>query len=138
MTDNEITYQIRGAIYNVYRELGPGLLESVYEEAMTYELEKRGLTVERQLEVPIHYDGQILKTPLRLDLLVQGRIVIELKSVKELQEVFFKQTRTYLRLLGLKVGILVNFNRKFLPFLLFLRDKKRQLPLMRTAFPLLS
>jgi GxxExxY protein len=110
MTDNDITYQIRGAIYDVYRKLGPGLLESVYEEAMTYELEKRGLTVERQLEVPIHYDGQILKTTLRLDLLVQGRIVVELKSVRELQEVFFKQTRTYLRLLGLKVGILVNFN----------------------------
>lgn len=110
MTDNDITYQIRGAIYDVYRKLGPGLLESVYEEAMTYELEKRGLTVERQLEVPIHYDGQILKTLLRLDLLVQKRIVVELKSVKELQEVYFKQTRTYLRLLDLKVGILVNFN----------------------------
>jgi len=110
MTDNDITYQIRGAIYDVYSKLGPGLLESIYEEALVYELEKRGLTVERQLEVPIHYDGHILKTPLKLDLLVQKRIVVELKSVKELQEVFFKQTRTYLRLLGLKVGILVNFN----------------------------
>ena len=110
MTDNDITYQIRGAIYDVYSKLGPGLLESVYEEALIYELEKRGLLVERQLEVPIHYDGQILKTTLKLDLLVQKRIVVELKSVKELQEVFFKQTRTYLRLLNLKVGILVNFN----------------------------
>ena len=110
MTDNDITYQIRGAIYDVYKNLGPGLLESVYEEAMVYELEKRGLTVERQKEVPIHYDGHILKTPLKLDLLVQNRVVVELKSVKELQDVFFKQTRTYLRLLDLKVGILVNFN----------------------------
>ena len=110
MTDNDITYQIRGAIYNVYSKLGPGLLESVYEEAMVYELEKRGLTVERQLEVPIHYDGQILKTSLRLDLLVEKRVIVELKSVKELQEIFLKQTRTYLRLLDLKVGILVNFN----------------------------
>ena len=110
MTDNDITYQIRGAIYDVYKNLGPVLLESVYEEAMVYELEKRGLKVERQKDVPIHYDGQILKTPLRLDLLVQDRVVVELKSVKELQDVFFKQTRTYLRLLGLKVGILVNFN----------------------------
>ena len=93
MTDNDITYQIRGAIYDVYKNLGPGLLESVYEEAMVYELQKRGLKVERQKEVPIHYDGHILKTQLRLDLLV-----------------FWKQTRTYLRLLGLKVGILVNFN----------------------------
>ena len=110
MTDNEITYQIRGAIYDVYKALGPGLLESVYEEAMVYELQKRGLKVTRQMEVPIHYDGHILKTPLRLDLLVEDRVVVELKSVKELQDVFFKQTRTYLRLLDLKVGILVNFN----------------------------
>ena len=110
MTDNDITYEIRGAIYEVYKNLGPGLLESVYEEALTYELQKRGLKVERQKEVPIHYDGHILHTQLRLDLLVEGRIVVELKSVKELQDVFFKQTRTYLRLLGLQVGILVNFN----------------------------
>jgi GxxExxY protein len=110
MTDNDITYQIRGAIYDVYKNLGPGLLESVYEEAMVYELQKRGLTVERQKEVPIHYDGHILKTQLRLDLLVEGRIIVELKSVKEMQDVFWKQTRTYLRLLGLQVGILVNFN----------------------------
>ena len=94
----------------MYKALGPGLLESVYEEAMVYELQKRGLKVTRQMEVPIHYDGHILKTPLRLDLLVEDRVVVELKSVKELQDVFFKQTRTYLRLLDLKVGILVNFN----------------------------
>ena len=110
MTDNDITYQIRGAIYDVYRNLGPGLLESVYEEALVYELEKRGLAVERQKEVSIQYDGHVLKTPLRLDLLVEDRVVVELKSVKEMQDVFWKQTRTYLRLLGLRVGILVNFN----------------------------
>ena len=110
MTDNDITYQIRGAIYDVYKNLGPGLLESVYEEAMVYELQKRGLKVERQVEVPIHYDGHLLKTSLRLDLLVEGRVIVELKSVKEMQDVFWKQTRTYLRLLGLNVGILVNFN----------------------------
>jgi GxxExxY protein len=110
MTDNEITYQIRGAIYDVYKNLGPGLLESVYEEAMVYELQKRSLKVERQVEVPIHYDGHLLKTALRIDLLVEGRVVVELKSVKEMQDVFWKQTRTYLRLMGLKVGILVNFN----------------------------
>ena len=110
MKDNDITYQIRGAIYKVYVALGPGLLESVYEEALAYELQKNGLKVERQVEVPIHYDGKMLKTSLRLDLLVEDRVIVELKSVMELQDVFFKQTRTYLRLLGLKVGILVNFN----------------------------
>ena len=110
MKDNEITYQIRGAIYDVYVALGPGLLESVYEEALAYELQKRNLKVERQKDVPILYDGQLLNTPLRLDMLVEDRVVVELKSVKELQDVFFKQTRTYLRLLGLNVGLLVNFN----------------------------
>ena len=112
MTDNDITYQIRGAIYNVYKALGPGLLESVYEEALVYELQKGGLKVERQKDVPIHYDGKLLKTPLRLDLLVlvEDRVIVELKSVKDLQDVFFKQTRTYLRLMDLKVGLLVNFN----------------------------
>jgi GxxExxY protein len=110
MTDNEITYQIRGAIYDVYVALGPGLLESVYEEALVYELQKRTLKVERQKEVPILYDGHLLKTQLRIDLLVEGRVIVELKSVKEMQDVFWKQTRTYLRLMDLKVGILVNFN----------------------------
>ena len=94
----------------MYKKLGPGLLESVYEEAMTYELTKRGLMVERQKEVPINYDGHILRTSLQIDLLVEGRIVLELKSVKEMQDVFWKQTRTYLKLMGLEVGILVNFN----------------------------
>lgn len=110
MTENEISYQIRGAIYDVYKKLGPGLLESVYEEALAYELKKRSLKVERQVEVPINYDGHILNTPLRLDILVENKVIVELKSVKEMQELFFKQTRTYLRLKGLKLGILVNFN----------------------------
>ena len=110
MTENEIIYQIRGAIYDVYKNLGPGLLESVYEEALVYELQKRGLTVERQKEVPIHYDGHFLKTELRVDLLVEGKVVVELKSVQEMKNVFWKQTLTYLRLLNLHVGILVNFN----------------------------
>ena len=110
MTENQLSYEIRGAIYDVYKALGPGLLESVYEEALAYELKKRGLKVERQKEVPIHYDGQILNTALRLDMLVEDQIIIELKSVKDLQDVFFKQTRTYLRLMNLHLGILVNFN----------------------------
>jgi len=110
MTDNQLSFEIRGAIYTVYKALGPGLLESVYEEALAYELQKRGLKVERQKEVPIHYDGKLLNTTLRLDMLVEDQIIIELKSVKEMQEVFFKQTRTYLRLMNLHLGILVNFN----------------------------
>jgi GxxExxY protein len=110
MTDNELTYQILGAIYDVYKALGPGLLESVYEEALAYELQQRGLMVERQKLVPIIYKGNVLKTELRLDILVEGRVIVELKSVEEMKKVFYKQLLTYLRLMNLNVGILVNFN----------------------------
>ena len=110
MTDNELTYEIRGAIFDVYNALGPGLLESVYEEALVFELEQRGLTVTRQMDVPILYKGNELKTPLRLDLLVNDQVIVELKSVEEMKPVFAKQLLTYLRLLDKRVGLLVNFN----------------------------
>jgi GxxExxY protein len=109
MTDNELTYQIRGAIWDVYNALGPGLLESVYEEALCFELSQRGLKVERQLQVPIVYKGTALKTDLRLDLLVENQIIVELKSVEEMKPVFFKQTKTYLKLMNKHLGLLVNF-----------------------------
>ena len=109
MTDNELTYQIRGAIWDVYNALGPGLLESVYEEALCFELSQRGLKVERQLQVPIVYKGTVLKTDLRLDLLVENQIVVELKSVEDMKPVFFKQTKTYLKLMNKHLGLLVNF-----------------------------
>lgn len=110
MTENEISYQIRGAIYDVYKELGPGLLESVYEEALVYELKERGLQVERQRHVPIVYKGIVLATDLRLDILVEDMVIIELKSVSELLPVHHKQLLTYLRLMQKHLGILVNFN----------------------------
>ncbi len=110
MTINEITYEIRGAIYDVYKELGPGLLESVYEESLCFELEQRGLNVERQVQVPIRYKGNMLKTELRLDLLVEDKVIVELKSVEEMKKVFSKQLLTYLRLMDKKIGLLVNFN----------------------------
>lgn len=110
MTENELTYQIRGAIFDVYNTLGPGLLESVYEEALVFELQQRGLQVARQLEVPINYKGTILKTALRLDLLIENQIIVELKSVEEMKPVFAKQLLTYLRLLDKRVGLLVNFS----------------------------
>ncbi len=110
MNVNDITYQIRGAIYDVYVALGPGLLESVYEEALKFELENRGLKVESQLTVPIIYKGHSLKTDLRLDMLVEDTVIVELKSVIELKDVFFKQLLTYLRLMNKPIGFLVNFN----------------------------
>ncbi len=109
MTDNELTYQIRGAVWDVYNDLGPGLLESVYEEALVYELQQRGLKVERQKQVPIIYKGCKLNTDLRLDLVVEDQIIVELKSVEELRPIFFKQTKTYLRLMNKRIGLLVNF-----------------------------
>ena len=110
MNTNDVTYEVRGAIYDVYKELGPGLLESVYEEALAFELEQRGLIVERQKQVPITYKGNVLKTELRLDLLVEDKVIVELKSVEEMKNVFAKQLLTYLRLMNKKVGLLVNFN----------------------------
>ena len=110
MTHDEITFEIRGAVYDVYKVLGPGLLESVYEEALVYELEQRGLKVERQKQVPIIYKGNVLRTDLRLDLLVEDKVIVELKSVEEMKKVFGKQLLTYLRLMNKRVGLLVNFN----------------------------
>jgi GxxExxY protein len=112
MTINDITYEIRGAIYDIYKELGPGLLESVYEEALCFELEKCGLKVKRQVEVPIHYKGNELKTPLRLDLFVEDKVIVELKSVEEMKPVFAKQLLAYLRLMDKRIGVLVNFQHR--------------------------
>ena len=110
MTEDEITYQIRGAIFDTYNALGPGLLDSVYEEVLIYYLSKRGLYVERQVEVPIEVDEFILTNTLRLDLLVENTIIVELKSVSEMRDIFHKQILTYLKLSKLHRGILVNFN----------------------------
>ena len=110
MTVNELTYEIRGAIFDVYNNLGPGLLESVYEEALVFELQERGMEVARQVEVPILYKGNELKTSLRLDVLVENQVIVELKSVEEMKPVFAKQLLTYLKLMNKRVGLLVNFN----------------------------
>ena len=110
MKEYQLTYQIRGAIYDTYNALGPGLLESVYEEALVYFLCKRGLLVERQVQVPLIVDGNFLETQLRIDLLVERRIIIEIKSVLDMRDVFHLQLLTYLKLTKLHRGILVNFN----------------------------
>jgi GxxExxY protein len=109
MEDEVLTYQIRGCIFNVYNELGPGLFESVYEAALCYELGKAGLAL-RQLELPVKYDGMILDVAFRIDILVENKVIIELKSVEELTKVHYKQIITYLKLPALPLGLLVNFN----------------------------
>ena len=114
MDINEITYKIRGAIYDVYKILGPGLLESVYEEALVMELELRGLSVERQKHVPLVYKGKNLKTSLCLDLLVENEVIVELKSVTELLDIHKAQVKNYLALTGLELGLLYNFNELYM------------------------
>ncbi|MFI3240159.1 MAG: GxxExxY protein [Bacteroidales bacterium] len=110
MDEDQITYIIRGCIYTVYKHLGAGLLESIYEEALVIELEKAELKVERQVDIAIIYDGVELKNSLRLDILVESKVIIELKSVKEIQDIHYKQILSYLKLSNLYVGLLVNFN----------------------------
>ena len=110
MTEAELTYKIRGAIYAVYNALGPGLLESVYEAALCYELRKQGLHVDNQVPLVVTYDGAELPIDFRLDILVEDSVIIELKSVDEIKPVHHKQLLTYLRIAHKHVGLLVNFN----------------------------
>ena len=108
-TENEKSYKIRGAIFNVYNHLGPGLLESAYEVAMRIELEKMGCKVETQVCLPIVYEGVTIPNAFRIDMLVDDKVIVEFKAVASMQEVFFSQLMTYLKLSGKKLGILVNF-----------------------------
>ena len=110
MTENEIASVCVDAIYEVYKRLGPGLLESIYQKVLLYELKKRGLEAVSELNIPIHYDGLDFGTDLRADIVVGNKVILELKSVQELKDIHFKQTLTYLRLTGMKLGSLVNFN----------------------------
>src|SRR4051812_10658985 len=110
MIENEISYKIRGAIFKVYNNFGPGLLESIYEEALCYELRKAGLKVEVQVPLEVVYDGILLKQKFRMDLVVEGLVVIEVKSVEEICEIHHKQLLIYLKLARKRLGILVNFN----------------------------
>ncbi|WP_114747639.1 GxxExxY protein [Pleomorphovibrio marinus] len=110
MQENDISYKIRGAIYEIYNELGAGLLESVYVAAMEYELIRQGLDVKREVPLPVVYKEVKLELGFRLDLLVEEKVIVEVKSVEKLAEVHHKQVVTYLKLTNLKLGVLVNFN----------------------------
>lgn len=110
MSIDKLIYETIGAAFEVYNTLGPGLLESVYEKAMIVEIKSRGLSVQTQFPVEIHYKNTLIGSDLRLDLLVENKLIIELKSVETLNSVHFKQVRTYMRLLDKSAGILINFN----------------------------
>ena len=114
MTENEIANQIIDAAFVVHTKLGPGLLESVYEVVMAYELKKRGLNAERQKAMPILYDNIRFDEAFRSDIVVNGKVIAELKSVEALLPVHAKQVLTQLRLSGLKLGLLINFGEAHL------------------------
>lgn len=105
---DEVTERIIGAAIEVHRILGPGLLESIYEEALAIELELRGVPFQRQMEIDVHYKGHAIKGQ-RLDLLIGGQVVVELKSVTNLPDVAMAQVLSYLKASGLKRGLLLNF-----------------------------
>jgi len=114
MNENEISRVIVDSAIEVHRELGgPGLIESVYEEAMMEELLRRGMKVERQLQVPIIYKGKQLGVPLRLDLKVNGLVLVDNKAVTEWNPIFEAQMLTYLRLTKLKLGLVINFGEQY-------------------------
>ena len=111
---DRLTEQIIGAAIEVNRELGPGMLESAYEACLAYELVRRGLIFERQRGLSLTYKGQILDCGYRIDLLVERAVVVEVKSVEKFDPVHFAQVHSYLQQSGCKVGLLFNFNTKYL------------------------
>ncbi len=114
MNENEISRHIVTAAIEVHRTLGgPGLLESVYEEALVWELMQKELLVERQKLIPIDYKGVVLATPLRIDILVNKVVIVECKSTSEYNPIFEAQTLTYLRLTHLRLGMVINFGEKY-------------------------
>jgi GxxExxY protein len=110
VTDNDITHEIIGAAIEVHKRLGPGLLESAYEVCLAHELRLRNLRVDQQVGVPVVYKETKLECGYRMDLLVEGRIVVDLKSIESLAPIHEAIILTYLRLSGHKIGLLINFN----------------------------
>src|SRR5690349_10469964 len=110
MVENDLSYLIRGAIFRVYNNLGPGLLESVYEAALCFELKKEGCTVRSQVALPAVYETEQLDLGFRIDILVNESVIIEVKLVEAIHDVHHKQVLTYLKLSNKKLGLLVNFN----------------------------
>ena len=110
MTENEISKIIVDCAFKIHTTLGPGLLESVYRETLGYELEKRGLQVKKEQPIPVIYENIKLELGFRADLIVENKIIIEIKSIESIAPVHLKQLRTYLRLTNKKLGLLINFN----------------------------
>ena len=114
MTENELSYKVIGAALQLDKTLGPGLLESAYEHALANDLRELGFDVKQQVPMPFFYKNVNLDVGYRIDLMVNGIIIIEIKSIESLAPVHFAQTLTYLKLSGLKLALLINFNSKIL------------------------
>ncbi len=110
MTENEISYKIRGLLFEIYNSLGPGLFESVYEEILCHELSRKNIYFTRQKSLPVIWKTIKLDHGFRADIIVENKVIIELKSIESLSEIHTKQLLTYLGVSGLKLGLLVNFN----------------------------
>jgi GxxExxY protein len=110
MNENEISYIVRGCIFKVYNAVGPGLLESAYCISLAYELRKAGLEVKEQVGLPFIYEEIKLDVGYRIYLIVNSKVILEIKSVEALADVHYKQLLTYLKLSGCKLGLLINFN----------------------------
>jgi len=114
MTENEIAKIVWDICFRIHKVLGPGLLESVYEEILTYELNKLDLSFERQKSIPVVWESLKLETSFRADVIIENKVIVELKSIGEINPVHQKQVLTYLKITGLKLGLLVNFNASLL------------------------
>jgi GxxExxY protein len=114
MTEDELSYKILGTAIELHKNVGPGLLESAYENALTFNLQELGLRVQQQVPMPFVYKNVKLEVGYRIDLIVENKVLIEIKSVENLMPVHFSQTLTYLKLSRLKLGLLINFNTKIL------------------------
>ena len=114
MNENELSFKIIGIALELHRNVGPGLLESAYESALTYDLVQAGFNVQQQVPMPFRYKEILLDVGYRIDLLVENKIIIEIKSVETLAPVHSSQLMTYLRLSNIKLGLLINFNIKLL------------------------
>ena len=110
MTENDLSYKIIGAAIEVHRNLGVGLLESAYESALVYELEKLGLKVKTQVHLPTIYKEIKIEKAYKVDMIIEDKVIIENKAVMELHPIHFLQTKTYLKLTGFKLALLINFN----------------------------
>jgi len=114
MSENDLSKIIVNTCFTVHRGMGPGLLESVYEEILCYELKKAGLNIERQKGIPVYWDSLKMDIGFNADIIVERKVILELKSVEEISKVHQKQLLTYLRLTNMKLGLLVNFNEELI------------------------